>query len=184
MTQTEYLEWEQQQEEKHEFVDGYVFPLFGDRTARGFAGGMERHARIAAELIMLIGPAVRPCRIYGSDRRLEMARSTRYPDLSVTCDPRDYADGLVMRHPKLLVEVLSETTAREDLGPKMREYQAIDTLEEYLMIDSRKRWAQVSRRSNGVWNLLEPTAAGPMELACVPLTIDLDALYTLVGVPD
>src|SRR5579862_1878624 len=146
MTQAEFLAWELQQEDKHEFVDGYVYPLFGDRTLQGFAGGTGAHNQIATELIATIVPAARPCRTYSPDMRVETVRSTRYADVFVTCDERDRNDAMVMRHPKLIVEVLSESTAREDVGPKVREYQTIDTLEEYLMIDSRKRWAQVLRR--------------------------------------
>jgi Uma2 family endonuclease len=140
VTQAEFLALELEQQEKYELVDGYILPLFGDRTTQGVAGGTGFHNQLAAELIVRIAPAARPCRTYGSDMRLETARNIRHPDVVVTRDERDRNDSVVMRHPKLIVEVLSETTAREDLGPKAREYQTIDTLEEYLIVDSRKRW--------------------------------------------
>ncbi len=183
LTQAEFLEWELRQEEKHEFVDGYIYPLFGDRSVLGFAGGTGAHNQLATELISLILPAARPCRTYSSDVRIETARSTRYADIFLTCDERDRNDSLVMRHPKFIVEVLSESTAREDLGPKMREYQSIDTLEEYVMLDSRKRWVQLLRRSNAAWQLSPAITAGTLDCASIPLSIDLDALYDTVGIP-
>src|SRR5581483_10325035 len=121
LTQAEFLEWELQQDEKHEFVDGYVQRLFGDPSTVGFAGGTGRHNRIAVELAALILEAARPCRTFTSDMRIETATSTRYADVFVTCDERDRDDAYVMRHPKLIVEVLSESTAREDLGRKLRD---------------------------------------------------------------
>lgn len=181
MTQAEYLTWESGQEEKHEFVDGYVFPLFGDRTM-GFAGGTGWHNQLTVELLLLIAPAARPCRTYSSDLKIEMVSSTRYADVFVTCDERDRNDAVVMRHPKLIVEVLSESTARDDLGTKMYEYRAIDTLVEYLMIDSRKRWAQILHREAGQWTLAEPITSGTLTLASINLTIDIDEIYARTGV--
>ncbi|MGH7728590.1 MAG: Uma2 family endonuclease [Vulcanimicrobiaceae bacterium] len=183
LSKDEFLAWELAQEEKHEFVDGYVYPLFGDRTAQGFAGGTGRHAQLATELTALIVPAARPCRTYGSDMRIETITGIRYADIFVTCDERDRNDALVMRYPKLIVEVLSESTAREDLGSKMREYTTIETLEEYLMIDSRKRWTQIMRRDQGLWNLLPPGAAGTLELLSIALRVDCDLLYERVEIP-
>ena len=181
LTQAEFLEWELAQAEKHEFVDGYIYPLFGDRTALGFAGGTGWHAQLATELIMTVGPAARPFRTYGSDMRIETVRSTRYPDLFVTCDERDRNDGFVMRHPKLIVEILSESTAREDLGAKMREYRTIDALEEYVTLDSRKRWIQLSRRIEHRWETFAPIGFGTLDL--VSISVDCTALYDSVGVP-
>ena len=183
LTQAEFLAWELQQDEKHECVDGYIYPLFGDRTSRGFAGGTGSHAQLAAELTSLVLPAARPCRTYGSDMRIETVRSTRYADVFVTCDERDRNDGLVMRHPKLIVEVLSESTAREDLGPKMREYQTIDALEEYLIIDSRKRWVQSVRRIENRWASSTPVTDGVFDLISISLAIDCGRLYDAVGIP-
>jgi Uma2 family endonuclease len=183
LTQAEFLAWELQQPDKHEFVDGYVYPLFGDATAQGFAGGTGWHNRLALELALVIAPAARPCRTYTSDMRIETARSTRYADLFVTCDERDHDDASVMRHPKLIVEVLSESTAREDLGPKKREYESIDTLNEYLVIDSRKRWAQVIRREGGEWVESAPSGSGLLELKSLGLILNLDEVYDAVGSP-
>ena len=183
ITQAEFLEWELAQPEKHEFVDGYIYPLFGDWTALGFAGGTGWHAQLATELIMIVGPAARPCRTYGSDMRIETVRSTRYPDLFVTCDERDRNDGFVMRHPKLIIEILSESTAREDLGAKLREYQTIDALEEYVTLDSRKRWIQLSRKIDNGWKSIAPFDVGTLQLRSIPIAIDCTALYDSVGIP-
>jgi Uma2 family endonuclease len=99
LTQAEFPAWEQRQAAKHEFVDGHVY---------GFAGGTVSHSALASLLIQAIGPAALPCRTYGSDILIEMATSTRYPDVVVTCDERDRQnERTTIRHPKLVIEVLS-----------------------------------------------------------------------------
>lgn len=169
LTQAKFPAWEQRQEAKHEFVDGHVY---------SFAGGTIEHNAIVSLLIQEVGPAARPCRTYGSDMLVEMATSTRYPDVVVTCDERDHLAGnTTIHHPKLVIEVLSDSTSKDDLGPKMREYQAIDTLEEYVMIHSRIRWAQIARREGDTWSLEHPITTGHLHLPAVPLTLDLDTLY-------
>jgi len=174
LTQAKFPAWEQRQEAKHEFVNGHVY---------SFAGGTIEHNAIASLLIEQIGPAARPCRTYGSDMLVEMTTSTRYPDVVVTCDERDRVQGsTTIHHPKLVIEVLSDSTLKDDLGPKMREYQAIETLQEYVTIDSRVRWAQIARREGTTWTLERPVSAGSLQLHSVGLSVDLDALYENAGV--
>lgn len=175
LTQAEFPAWESRQLNKHEFVDGHVY---------GFAGGTIERNTIAVVLIEKIAPAARPCRTYGSDMLIEMTSSTRYADLVVTCDGRDSTPGSrVIHYPKLVIEVLSESTAKDDLGPKLREYQGIATLEEYVTIDSRKRWAQVARREASRWILELPVTTGSLEVQSIGAAVDLDDLYDDAGVP-
>ncbi|HEY1867703.1 MAG TPA: Uma2 family endonuclease, partial [Candidatus Cybelea sp.] len=142
------------------------------------------HNAMVTRLIAAIEPAARPCHTYGSDMLVEMAASTRYPDVVVTCDERDSSDmrALVIRYPKLIVEVLSDSTAQDDLGSKMREYQTIETLVEYVTIDSRKRWAQMSRKSGQEWILNVPATGGTLELRSIGLALDLDEIFAQGGI--
>jgi hypothetical protein len=74
-----------------EFVEGHVY---------SFAGGTIEHADISAWLIEHLRPAVQPGRTYGSDVLIEMATSSRYADVAVTCDERDRVPGSsTIRHP-------------------------------------------------------------------------------------
>lgn len=59
LTFEEFVSWEQQQEFKREFAGGRVL---------SFAGGTLARSALAAELIHLILPAVRPCRTHESKR--------------------------------------------------------------------------------------------------------------------
>ena len=58
----------------------------------------------------------------------------------------------------------------------MREYQAIDTLADYLTIDSRKAWAQLLRREGGVWTLSTPAQSEIIRLNSIGFRLDLDTL--------
>ena len=177
LSQAEFPTWEASQEAKYEFVGGHVYSL---------AGGTVRHNAIAAEVLAVAITALRggPCRAFGSDMLVEMARSTRYGDVVVTSDERDAdPDAGVIRFPELIVEVLSESTAETDLGAKMREYREIETLEEYALIDSRRRWPQVMRRKNAEWVLTVPVSSGVLELQSIHAAIDLDGIYEATRTP-
>ena len=178
MSLAEFIAWEEFQKCKHEFVDGTVSP---------FPGETKRHAALAGEIYAFLLAELRnaPCRAFIMDVLTTTGNSARYPDVVVTCDERDTADmtGRTLEHPKLLVEVLSESTAHVDRGPKLREYTTIDTLGEYLLIDSRRRWAAAYRKTNDGWAMSEPVSAGPFTLASLGVTLDLDTLFERAGVP-
>ena len=62
-----------------------------------------------------------------------------YPDVLVTCKERDLAASLEMHHPKLIIEVLSPSTARFDRGDKFLTYRRIEALKEYAPVDSHDK---------------------------------------------
>lgn len=174
MTPTEFIAWEWTQESKHELVDGCVV---------AFAGGTLPRALLASRLLQEIGPAAVPCRAYGSDALVRTNRGLRYPDVAVSCDERDRGPATTcVQYPKLIVEVLSESTAAVDRGEKLDEYRSIATLEEYVLIDSRKRWAETYRKVDGAWIASLPISSGTQRLESIGLSIDLDTLYEYAAV--
>ncbi|WP_420485329.1 Uma2 family endonuclease [Iningainema tapete] len=77
-----------------------------------------------------------------------------YPDVMVSCDPRDQRARKVIYHPCLIVEVLSPSTEAFDLGKKFRHYRRIDTLKEYVLIEADKMNVECYRlNENGKWEL-------------------------------
>ena len=55
----------------------------------------------------------------------------------------------------LIVEVLSQSTANYDRSEKFELYRDIPTFREYLLIDSRRVWVELWRKSEqGVWSLM------------------------------
>lgn len=175
-TLTDFLAWERGEEGKHEYADGVV-------TA--FAGGTKRHAAIARELLTVLHSSLRggPCEVFGSDVSVVTERSARYPDVVVTCDERDTNDfgETTVRYPRLIVEILSESTAAIDRGDKLDEYRTLASLREYVLIDSRRRWIQTYRRTDEEWIAALPRAAGELHLHSLEITLAIDDLYRGAG---
>jgi Uma2 family endonuclease len=173
----EFLAWEATQEARHEFADGTVF---------AFAGGTRKHSIIGVELLRLLSTHLldSPCRVYGADMLILTGRSGRYADALVTCDERDSpeANERSVGYPRLIIEVLSESTAEVDRGDKFDEYRSLDSLQEYVMLDSRRRWVESARRIKDQWNLGMPTTGGHLYLESLDLTVDLDMLYDRAGI--
>jgi Uma2 family endonuclease len=122
-----FLAWEERQELKHEF-DGLV--------AVAMAGGTAAHSIIQTNLAISIGGRLRgtPCRFYGSDLKIQVAGSIRYPDGFVCCTPLP-PNTKIVTDPVVIFEVLSESTARTDLGAKNREYEATPSVRRYIVLE-------------------------------------------------
>ncbi len=115
--------------------------------------------------------------VRGSGLKQLTATSSRYADVSVTFDERDTVDPPYARFPALLIEVLSPATHATDRGPKFDEYRTIETLREYVMVDSRKRWVQAVRRSGSDWIVSLPQSDGLVRFESIGLDVSLDDLY-------
>ena len=177
MTVEEWRELLQTGETKYEYIDGWVYAM---------AGGNLDHARIAINAIRALEDALgeRPCWVYNSDAATRLsARRYTFPDVSVTCDPRDQGRVTEVRAPRVIMEVLSDSTEAYDRGDKFRYYRACPTVEEYVLLATKRQGAEVYRRAAHGWTY---EAYGPDDtahLAGVGVHLPVAALYRRTEVP-
>ncbi|MFB8790520.1 MAG: Uma2 family endonuclease [Potamolinea sp.] len=174
LTPDEYLQMEEQSPIKHEYIDGQVYAM---------AGASDPHVTIALNLATLLRSHVRGsgCRVYISDMKARIDSLNRfyYPDVMVTCDPRDQETPNHKRFPTLIVEVLSDSTEAFDRGDKFSDYQELASLREYVLINTKRRRVECFRRNNeGFWVLhYYRSEQSLFQLNSVNFEGTLDALY-------
>ena len=176
MSPQEYLEWEKTQELRYEYIDGEVFAMTG-RT--------KPHSRIAynfgAELDNFL--AEKGCEFYISEVKVQVSEAGpyHYPDVVVTCDERDKGRNDMIRHPCLIVEVLSPSTAAFDRGKKFTRYRQSNTLQEYVLIESDEIAVECFRKNDeGLWVLYSYQKGDIITLESVGITIPIEKLYRQV----
>lgn len=175
-----YLDWETEQIEKHEYLNGEVFAM---------AGASEAHVTIALNVAMALRTHLRggPCSVFISDMKLrvEQANAFFYPDVLVTCAEADRAHTQYKTAPSLIVEVLSPSTSAYDRGDKFAAYRSLPSVREYLLIDAEHRRAELFRRDTsdpaesgaGRWLLYPLEGEQVIDLASVGLQLPLAAVY-------
>lgn len=173
MSLDEFLTWEQTQSFRYEFAHDHVFAM---------ADPSRAHATITSNVIALIRPAIRgkAFRIYGGMVKLVMPAmpSVRYPDIVVACDPDDLGDEHITRFPSFIAEIVSASTETLDRAVKFAEYQSIDSLREYVLIDSRAVHVEVFRREPGKRWLFEEYGRGSaVFFDAIGLIVPIEALY-------
>jgi Uma2 family endonuclease len=145
----DYLRLERQAETRSEYLDGEMVAMTG--------GGL-RHGVIIGNLVGAIGRQLkeRPCRVVPNDLRVRIpsANIYTYPDVVVVCgEPRledAFADTLL--NPSVLIEVLSPSTEAHDRGSKLKWYQSLDSLSEYLLVVQKApRIERYSRHGDDGW---------------------------------
>lgn len=163
-----YLEWEARQQERNEYLRGEILAMVGARRS---------HVLVAMNVGFALRQRLRgtSCQVFITDMKLrvEAAEAFFYPDVVMTCDPRDAGDeDRFIAFPKLVVEVLSESAAAFDLGVKLDAYRLLDTLAEYAIIDPDRRIGYVYRRgADGRWFLHDAPAGEPLRLESAGLEI-------------
>lgn len=177
----EYHEIERISEVKYEYSNGRIYEM---------SGGTTEHSRIAINMInaleLHLGEQV--CRVFNSDVKvlpLGDENPSYYPDVTVTCNPDDYKRGsTAIRSPRLIIEVLSPSTAFKDRGEKLFAYKACASVEEYVMISTRRQAIEVYRReSANKWEKIQYTAGQMVTLASVGLTIPVARVYARTDIP-
>jgi Uma2 family endonuclease len=104
----------------------------------------------------------KPCRVYDSNLRVGIPHTPRYmyPDKLVVCgnpefDPRD-KKNLSVTNPRLVVEVISDSSEKRDRGEKFTRYRKLDSLQEYVLVSQdRPQIEPFFRQRDGTW-LLTP----------------------------
>ena len=163
----EYLAWEAEQQEKHEFMAGEIFAM---------VGASARHVTICLNIASALREHLRggPCRTYIADMKLrvEAADAWFYPDVMVTCDPDDHPRELDKTAPTLIVEVLSPSTEAFDRGAKFAAYRTLLSLQEYLLIDPDSGSVELYRRdADDHWVLFADESEQAVDLQSIDLQL-------------
>lgn len=115
--------------------------------------------------------------------RAEAADAFFYTALFVTCDPCDKASILFKSHPSVIVEILSDSTATYDYGKKFAVYRTIDTLKEYIRIDTDTFFIECFRKdTTGHWVLYPVVKGEVLEVAELSFSAPIAELYENVTV--
>jgi Uma2 family endonuclease len=128
----DYLAGECTAQHKHEYAAGRVYMM---------AGASNEHNSLATSITVALGAQLRgkKCQPFNSDTkvRVQLATQTRfyYPDVMVVCAANPPGD-LFQDSPVVIVEVVSSSTRRIDQGEKRDAYLTIQTLKNYLMVES------------------------------------------------
>lgn len=156
---------------RHEYVNGQVYAM---------AGASRGHNRIAGRFFLRLSTHLENsrCEVFQSDMKVGIQRKddTRfyYPDLQVSCEEEN--DTYYNTSPCLIVEVLSESTARKDRTEKLLAYQGISSLQEYVLCSQDTAHVEVYRRSKG-WQRERFNDGQEFILDSIDLEVSVDDLY-------
>ncbi len=178
MTPEEYFAWEEQQLEKHELIDGHIYPM----GVYAMGGGSVNHSRIAVRLTTLFANHLETsaCETGNSDLRVNVAGTDNYtyPDVSVTCDDRDKTTTQYITYPCLIVEVLSPSTEAYDRGGKFRMYRHNPVLIDYLLVSSTSIEIDLYHKNHaGDWLIINYQAGDTVELKSIHLSFAIEHIY-------
>jgi len=156
---------------KCEYANGYVYAM---------AGASRNHNLVAGNFFLNLGMHLRGkvCRVFQSDMKVRISTLGQdyfyYPDVHVSCENEQ--DNYCNTEPCLIVEVLSNSTARIDRTEKLNAYRLLPSLQEYVLCSQDYPAIELYRRSND-WKTERYVAGQAMALESVGMELVLDELY-------
>ena len=189
-TVEQYLDMERAAEERHEYVDGYIYKL---------AGESPEHSTINANLIAILVTQLRgkPCRAFSPNMKIRSGPFFKeqktnkglfsYADVSVVCGEPEFHDKFrdVLINPTVIIEILSDSTEGFDRYEKFRRYRThIDTLQDYLLVAQTLPLIQVYSRHPDGWLMNEALGLeSSIRLPSIDCHLPLPEVYDRVTFP-
>jgi Uma2 family endonuclease len=168
MTAAEFVDWDDGTETRHELVHGAPVAM---------APPSERHVVITRNVARALDRQLRaPCAAFtaGGVARDEADDQLRLPDVFVTCEP---TRERYFRAPRLIVEVLSPSTEKDDRTEKLDFYQSLSSVEAVLLIWQEHPRVQLQLRRGASWVIQDLIGAGGLEVPSLGVGLSLDEVY-------
>lgn len=160
---------------KAELVDGIIFMM---------AGALGGHNVVQANLMIALGTRLRGsgCRPYGSDQAVRVrSGSIRYPDVSVYCNnpaERSHDREFLLGDPKVVIEILSDSTKDNDQRFKLPEYQELAGVDAILFVDPETdRIRLVARTGPKGWTDDWLPDGADVSLTCLGITLPHSQIF-------
>jgi Uma2 family endonuclease len=141
----DYLKIDRESAERYEYLDGEIFLMAGESV---------RHGDISVNLIGELRSELKgkDCRVLAKDTKtksggfaFKIGQSRKgmfsYPDLVVICSEPQFNDEFkdIVLNPKVIIEVLSESTELFDRTDKFYRYRMFnETLTDYILVSQDK----------------------------------------------
>ncbi len=182
LTPQQYLARERQAETKSEYLSGEMFAM---------SGASREHNLIAGNVSRVLGELLRErkCEVYQSDMRVKVSPTGlyTYPDVTVVCGEPEFEDAEVdtLLNAKVLVEVLSPSTADYDRGRKFTHYRRLSSLQEYVLISQDRPLVEhYVRQGRDEWLLREQSSLqDTLILPAIQCRLPLSEIYLKVQFP-
>lgn len=191
-TVDEYLALERASIERHIYLDGDIFAMAGESVP---------HGTISVNIIVSIGTQLKgtPCQAFTKDMKVrsgpipESGRSKKglysYPDVLVVCGDREFHDAHkdIILNPKVIIEILSESTEAFDRGEKFTRLQTHNSsLADYILVSQLKpQIEQFSRQADGSWSYhLYEAMESSVSITSIACTLKFADVYDRVQFPE
>jgi len=176
ISEKEYLSFERNAPGKHEYYKGEIFAMSGASFKHNV---IEKNLR--GELYNFLKG--RKCTEFGSNLRIHVPPNTlyTYPDIIIMCDEPVFIDNEfdTIINPAVIIEILSPSTANYDRGAKFELYREIESLHEYILIDSSSvHVVNYTRNNDSTWTLSETkNSEDNLTIHTIGFTILLSEIY-------
>lgn len=187
-TPEEYLAFERDAFERHEWLDGTMYAMAGDSP---------EHSLITANAIATVVIRLRgkPCAVYSPNMRvyshlpsdIGLKGLFSYPDCTIVCGEAQFHDVHrdILTNPRVVIEVLSPTTERYDRGKKFLRYQQNSSMTDYVMIaQAYPSIEHYARQANGSWLYsIKTDLAASVALESIECVLPLADVYDRIVFP-
>ena len=178
----EYLTLERQADVRSEYHRGGIFAM---------AGASWEHTLIKDNLAGEAGNQLKsgPCRVLTSDLRVKVNATGlyTYPDI-VVCEEPQFEDKVMdtLLNPRVVVEVLSDSTEKYDRGVKFAHYRRLPSVQEYVLVaQDRPLVERYVRQADDAWVLTAfSTMTQTFAFGTIPVQVALADIYRGVEFPE
>ena len=147
-TLDEYIQLDEASDIRHEFINGQLFDM---------SGNSDLHNEMVGNLYFLLRNllAGSKSKLYFEQVKVKIQGENHYyyPDVFITNHPLDLQNKYIKQFPLLLIEVLSDSTRKFDMIDKFIQYQKIETLEYYILVEPDFMYVNCfSKDDKGEWH--------------------------------
>jgi Uma2 family endonuclease len=173
MTVDGYFELEDASHERHEFLDGQVWAM---------SGGTDAHDALSTAIAAEFRSALRgsECMARGSNLRIKSLATGlyTYADALIVCSPRFEDDKrTTLLNPRVVVEVVSESSEAYDRGEKFAHYRAIESVGDYVLISTTAPRVEVYTREADAWTLRLYREGESLRVPGAGIRVSVQSLY-------
>ena len=171
----EYLQLEEFANVKHEFYNGEIYAM---------AGSTPEHSALSAAIIVALSVQLAggTCQVFTSDLRVRVLATglATYPDVTVVRGDleRDPDSASTVINPKVVVEVLSDSTAAYDRGEKLEQYKLIQSLQAVVLFSQTSRRVELHERTARGFRTQVLAGDQQLKLASLGIELSLSSIYT------